>query len=134
MTSSYVDGTSHDERSNGRGGGRTPASIAALVLKWLLVAFFAVLSVPKIAMVGAATEPFVNAGLPALFVAAIGLLELAGAIGLAVPRTTYYANVALMLLTVGAVIFHLAIIGGSPVSAVVAFALLGLLLILRRRA
>ncbi|MDQ3157287.1 MAG: DoxX family protein [Actinomycetota bacterium] len=108
--------------------------LPAAILRWLLVAVFAVLAIPKLLMLSAATAPFVDAGLSEYFVAAIGVLEAAGAIGLALRQTTRLANVALILLTIGAVVFHLAVIGGSPVSAAVVLILLIVLLWLRARA
>jgi putative oxidoreductase len=103
------------------------------ILRWVLVALFAVLAVPKLLMLPTATDPFVEAGLPKLFVAGIGVLEAVGAIGLALPRTAWMANIGLILLTGGAVFFHFAVIGGSPISALVVLVLLAALLWLRNR-
>lgn len=50
---------------------------------------------------------------------AIGLAELAGAIGLLVPRLAWLAATCLALLMLGATGTHLFVIGGSPVLAIV---------------
>ena len=50
---------------------------------------------------------------------AIGAAELAGAIGLMIPRLAWIAATCLALLMLGAVGTHLFIIGGSPVFAAV---------------
>jgi uncharacterized membrane protein YphA (DoxX/SURF4 family) len=43
-----------------------------------------------------------------------GVLEVAGAIGLLIPRYAFYAAVLLAMVMVGAVIAHLTVLGGSP--------------------
>lgn len=50
---------------------------------------------------------------------AIGCAELAGAIGLLVPRLAVFAAVCLALLMLGATATHLFLIGGSPAFAIV---------------
>ncbi|MCU1384660.1 MAG: hypothetical protein JWL71_3357 [Acidobacteria bacterium] len=54
-----------------------------------------------------------------------GLLEVTGAIGLFVPGVTVYAALLLMAVMVGAIIAHLAILGGSPIPAAVLLLLSG---------
>lgn len=50
---------------------------------------------------------------------ALGLVELAGAIGLLIPRLAWLAAACLALLMLGAAGTHLLIIGGSPAPAVI---------------
>lgn len=63
---------------------------------------------------------------------AIGFAELAGAIGLLIPRLVPLAASCLALLMVGAVGTHLAIIGGSAVPALVLTIACGAVALLRR--
>jgi putative oxidoreductase len=48
-----------------------------------------------------------------------GTLEVAGAIGLFLPKVTIYAALLLMTVMVGAIVAHLTILGGSPLPAIV---------------
>lgn len=50
---------------------------------------------------------------------AIGCAELAGAVGLLIPRMAWLASGCLALLMVGATATHLLLIGGSPLFAIV---------------
>jgi putative oxidoreductase len=63
-----------------------------------------------------------------------GLLEVAGAAGLFVPRATFYAAVLLAAVMVGAVGFHLVILGGNPAPALVLLVLSGAIAWLSRGA
>ncbi len=113
---------------------RAQASNRALtILTWLLAAMYALSSVPKILQMEDAVAPFIDAGLSAVFVSCLGLLELTGAVGLLVKRTSRAATVALIIMMIGAVAFHLFIIGGSPAAAILALAALGLRLWLHTR-
>ncbi len=59
-------------------------------------------------LTGAATEMFAGWGYPAWFATLIGILELAGALGLLIPKTTRYAILGLTGIMLGAVYTHLA--------------------------
>ena len=61
-----------------------------------------------------------------------GLLEVAGAIGLLIPRYAFYAAVLLDIVMVGAIIAHLTVLGGSPAPAVALFVLSGIIAYLRK--
>jgi putative oxidoreductase len=61
-----------------------------------------------------------------------GLLEVVGAIGLFVPRFTFYAASLLAVIMVCAVIAHLAILGGPPVAPLVLLLLTGTVAFIRR--
>ncbi len=87
------------------------------------LAFFAAGSA-KLAGVPQVVKPFVDMGLPAIFGLIIGLCEIAGAIGLIVPRTRLLAAMGLIAIMAGAIGYHLSF--GEP-SAVPAFVLLVLL-------
>jgi putative oxidoreductase len=68
---------------------------------------------------------FAAIGLGQWFRVLTGGLEVAGAIGLFVPAVTVYAALLLMVVMVGAIIAHLAILGGSPVPAIALLLLSG---------
>jgi len=61
---------------------------------------------------------FATIGLGYWFRALTGVLEVAGAIGLFSPRITGYAAPLLVTIMVGAIITHLAFLGGDPVPAI----------------
>jgi len=61
-----------------------------------------------------------------------GTLEVAGAIGLLIPGLAFYGAALLAVVMVGAVITHLAILGGSPAGAIVLLIVTGTVAYLRR--
>ena len=60
------------------------------------------------------------------------ILEVIGAIGLLIPSYTFYAAALLATVMVGAVIAHLAILGGSPAAALVLLILTATIAYFRR--
>ena len=84
---------------------------------WIMVvvfaALFALASLGK--LTGQATAMFEAWGYPAWFATVIGVAELAGAIGLLIPKTTRWAAVGLALIMLGAAYTHLAIGEGAQV-------------------
>ncbi len=86
------------------------AAKARHVIGWILVvllaAGYALAALGK--LTGAATEMFAGWGYPAWFATLIGVLELAGALGLLIPRTTRYAVLGLTVIMLGASYTHLA--------------------------
>ena len=80
--------------------------IAAWVLVVALAALFMLAALGK--LTGAATPMFEAWGYPAWFALLIGVAELAGAIGLLIPRTMRWAILGLGLVMLGAVFTHLA--------------------------
>ena len=83
---------------------------ALYILGWifagLLALLFGLAGVGKLA--GAQTEMFANWGYPAWFATLIGVLEIAGAIGLLVPRLMRFAILGLTGIMIGAAYTHLA--------------------------
>jgi len=61
-----------------------------------------------------------------------GLLEVVGAIGLLIPRYAFYAAALLAIIMIGAVITHVAILGGSPLPAIFLLILTGAIAYLRK--
>ncbi|MBM3723868.1 MAG: DoxX family membrane protein [Acidobacteria bacterium] len=74
---------------------------------------------------------FTEAGLPLWFCYFLGAAEVAGAIGLLVPRLAGLAAACLAILMTGAVVMHLTKLGGSPLVAL--FLLLATVFIARMR-
>ncbi len=89
-------------------------TIAAWTLSVLLAALFLMSGYGKLTNGQTAgglnfDEQFVAWGLPAWFRFPVGFAEVAGAIGLLVPRLRFYASTGLMLVMGGAVLTHLRI-------------------------
>src|ERR1700736_3987735 len=66
----------------------------------------------KLAGVPVMVEMFDKVGLGQWFRYFTALLEVAGAIGLLIPRYAFYAAVLLAMVMVGAIIAHVAVLGG----------------------
>ena len=86
----------------------------------------------KLAGVPVMVEMFDKVGLGQWFRYFTALLEVAGAIGLLIPRYAFYAAVLLAMVMVGAIIAHVAVLGGSPAPAAVLLVLSGIIAYLRR--
>ena len=113
------------------------ASKVRTILSWVLVvllaALFAGSALAK--LTGAATEMFAGWGYPAWFATVIGIAELAGAIGLLIPRTMRCAVYGLTIVMLGAAYTHLANGEGLQVLRPIAFAMVMWTAVwLRRRA
>ncbi|MDB4989532.1 MAG: DoxX family protein [Myxococcaceae bacterium] len=82
-------------------------TIAVWVICVLLAALFAFAGLPKVMGDPRAVEGFAKAGYPGWFLLFIGAAEIAGAIGLLIPRLRFWAASGLFLIMVGAVGTHL---------------------------
>lgn len=80
------------------------------IVSWVLAVLLALAYLAAAAgkLTGAANQMFAHWGYPAWFATLIGVLELAGAIGLLIPKTTRYAVLGLTVIMFGAVYTHLA--------------------------
>jgi putative oxidoreductase len=80
------------------------------IIGWALVVLLALAYLAAAAgkLTGAATQMFAHWGYPAWFAKLIGVLELAGAIGLLIPKTMRYAVLGLIVIMIGAAYTHLA--------------------------
>ena len=107
-----------------------------LITLWTLSGLVAVAFIgaggTKLVGVPAMVEMFGKVGLGQWFRYVTGLLELAGAIGLLIPRYAFYAAVLLAIVMVGAIIAHVAVLGGSPAPAAVLLVLSGIIAYLRK--
>jgi putative oxidoreductase len=63
----------------------------------------------------------------------IGIAELAGAVGLLIPRLSRVAAACLATLMLGAIGTHVLVIGGSPIPAIALFLASSLIVLLRRK-
>jgi len=77
------------------------------LLKIVLTIAFALGGGAKVAGAKPLREQFEEFGLPRWSMTAVGLLEIAGAIGLWIPALSFLASLGLLLLMVGAVGSHL---------------------------
>lgn len=94
------------------------------ILSWVLVLLLAVMfGMAGLAKLGGnMNEMFANWGYPAWFATFIGAAELAGAIGLLIPRTMRWAVYGLTLIMIGGAYTHLSNGEGAEVLRPLAFA------------
>ncbi len=81
-----------------------------IIIGWVLTVLLALAFLAAAAgkLTGAATAMFAHWGYPAWFATLIGILELAGAVGLLIPKTMRYAVLGLTVIMFGAAYTHLA--------------------------
>lgn len=109
---------------------RQTLNISLWVLQALLAVFFVVASaVPKLIGEATAVEIFDDIGIGQWFRYVVAALEIAGGIGLVVPRLTRLAALGLGLLMISAFITQAFIIGGGllAITPLVLLALLGVI-------
>lgn len=86
----------------------------------------------KLAGTAAMVELFDKVGRGQWFRYFTGLLEVAGGIGLLIPRYAFYAAGLLAVVMVGAIIAHLTVLGTSPAVPIVLLVLSGTIAWLRK--
>ena len=101
--------------------------ITLWTLSGLVALAFVFVGGGKLAGTAQMVELFDKVGLGQWFRYFTGLLEVAGGIGLLIPGYAFYAAVLLVTVMSGAIITHVAIVGGSPIPAVVLFILSGMI-------
>jgi uncharacterized membrane protein YphA (DoxX/SURF4 family) len=106
--------------------------IAVWTLQVLSAAMFLTSGIAKLAGATAMVVEFEMIGAGQWFRYLTGMLEIAGAIGLLVPRLTFYGAALLAMVMTGAVLTHLLVLGGSPGPAFVLLVLTGTIAWLRR--
>jgi uncharacterized membrane protein YphA (DoxX/SURF4 family) len=89
------------------------------ILQILVALAFLASGGAKLAGAQQMVEVFEKVGVGQWFRYLTGVLEVGSAIALLIPRYTFYGAAVLVCVMVGAVITHLAIIGGNPAPAVV---------------
>jgi len=109
-------------------------NIAAWVASGLLCALFLFAGPPKWMGAQPAVDGFRSFGFSDGFRIFIGLAETAGAIGLLIPRLSFWAACGLIPIMIGAVHTHVTHPeAGPPIGPVVALVLLGLVAFVRRK-
>jgi uncharacterized membrane protein YphA (DoxX/SURF4 family) len=107
-------------------------NITLWVLQVLVALAFLASGGSKLAGAQQMVEVFEKVGIGQWFRYVTGLLEVGAGIGLLIPSVTFYGAAVLVCVMVGAVITHLAIIGGNPAPAVVLLVLSGVIAYFRR--
>jgi uncharacterized membrane protein YphA (DoxX/SURF4 family) len=107
-------------------------NIALWVLQILLALQFVMAGLAKVFGDPAMIEMFATISVGQWFRYVVGALELAGAVGLLIPRLTGLAALGLVCLMVGAVATNVFILGANPLLPIV-LALVGLLVVWGRR-
>jgi putative oxidoreductase len=109
---------------------------ARLITLWILSGLVALAFLGagggKLAGTAAMVELFDKVGRGQWFRYFTGLLEVAGGIGLLIPRYAFYAAGLLAVIMVGAIITHLTVLGTSPAAPVVLLILSGIIAWLRK--
>jgi putative oxidoreductase len=109
---------------------------ARLITLWILSGLVALAFLgaggAKLAGAAAMVELFDKVGRGQWFRYLTGLLEVAGAIGLLIPRYAFYAAGLLAIVMVGAIIAHVTVLGTSPAVPVVLLTLSGTIAWLRK--
>lgn len=115
---------------------RRPLSRGLNITCWALsglaaVAFLAA-GGSKLAGAPAMVDMFAKIGAGQWFRYLTGALEVFGAVALFVPRTAFYGALLLAIVMAGAIVTHLAVLGGSPIPALVLLVIVGTVAWLRR--
>lgn len=109
--------TAHDVLTSTRARLGRALNITLWVLQGLLAAFFLLAAaLPKLLGDSTAVEIFDEIGFGQWFRYFVGVLELAGAVGLVIPRLTRFAALGLAGVMVGAIFTNLFIIDGGLVT------------------
>jgi putative oxidoreductase len=95
------------------------ATVAIWALRIVLALAFISGGLSKLTGAPAMVVIFTKIGFGDWFRYLTGVLEVLGAIGLVIPRTSFYAACLLGTVMVGAIGFHLTSLGGNPTPAVV---------------
>ena len=114
-------------------GQKKGTMIALWVLRVVVGLAFLAAGSSKLAGAPAMVAMFAKIGFGQWFRILTGLLEVAGAIGLFVPRFAVYGAALLAVVMVGAIGFHLTILGGNPAPPIVLLLLATLIVWLTRR-
>jgi uncharacterized membrane protein YphA (DoxX/SURF4 family) len=107
-------------------------NITCWVLQGLAAAAFLAAGGSKLAAAPAMVEMFAKLGAGQWFRYLTGSLEVIGAVALLFPKAAFYGAVLLAMVMVGAIVTHLAILGGSPIPALVLLVIVGTVAWLRR--
>ena len=107
-------------------------NIACWVLQGLAAFAFLAAGGSKLAGTPAMVDMFARLGAGQWFRYLTGTLEVIGAVSLLVPRARFYGAVLLAAVMVGAIVTHLAILGGNPTPTIVLLLITSTIAYLRR--
>jgi len=107
-------------------------NVTLWILQILAALAFLLAGGSKLAGAQQMVDTFEKIGVGQWFRYLTGFLEVTGAIGLLIPRYTFYAAALLATVMIGAVITHLAVLGGSPAPAIVLLLITGAIAYFRR--
>jgi uncharacterized membrane protein YphA (DoxX/SURF4 family) len=99
-------------------GGRA-ANLALWALQAILALQFAMAGLAKLGGDASMVEMFATIGIGQWFRYLVGALEIAGAVGVLIPRLSGLAALGLVCLMVGAAITNVAVLGASPLLPIV---------------
>ena len=111
MSDSGTARQAHGTHAAGRGRALT---IALWVLQVILALQFVMAGLAKLFGDPAMVEMFATIGIGQWFRYAVGTLEVAGAVGVLVPRVSGLAALGLVCLMIGAILTNLFVLGASP--------------------
>ena len=121
----HATGSTSSSATARPGGQRRRGNVALWCLQVLCAGVFVMAAIPKLTADPQAVAGFAALGLGTTGMYVIGALELAGAIGLLIPRLAGPAGLGLVALMIGAVLSTLLLVG----AAMVAFPLAVLVLV-----
>jgi uncharacterized membrane protein YphA (DoxX/SURF4 family) len=104
----------HEAHAAGRTGRGRALTIALWVLQVVLALQFAMAGLTKLFGDPAMVQMFADIGIGQWFRYVVGTLEVAGAVGVLVPRVSGLAALGLVCLMVGATLTNLFVLGASP--------------------
>lgn len=112
---------------------RRAPGITAWVLQVLLSVGIAMAGLLKLGGQSSMIDMFDDIGIGQWFRLVVGALEVAGAVGLMIPRLRALAGLCLLVLLAGATIVNLTVLGTSPLPPIAYGALAAGIVFLRRR-
>lgn len=118
-------GTTRGDRASAPGQGRA-VNVVLWVLQVLLALMFAIAGLTKVFGDPAMVEMFTNIGIGQWFRYLVGALEIAGAIGVLIPRVSSLAALGLACLMVGATFTNIFLLGANPLLTIVLMLVSGL--------
>ena len=107
-------GTTRETRSASAANRGRAVNVALWILQVLLALQFAMAGLAKVGGDPAMVEMFATIGIGQWFRYVVGALEIAGAVGVLIPRFSGLAALGLVCLMAGAVLTNLFILGASP--------------------
>ena len=112
-------GTARGPRGASTAGRGRVLNVALWVLQVLLALMFVMAGASKVFGEAVMVEMFATIGVGQWFRHVVGVLEIAGAVGVLIPRLSGLAALGLVCLMVGAAITNVFVLGASPLTPIV---------------